>query len=50
MIAALFNGDQDCVSAVIELESAVEAFNSALSHFGHHVGFQTFEVLQGIYR
>jgi hypothetical protein len=43
-----FRGDQEREYSGRNLENAVLEFNSALSHFGHGVGFKTFKCVQGI--
>jgi hypothetical protein len=50
VISTLFKGDEECDSAVNQLQSAVVAFNSALSHFCHSVEFQTFNIVKGEFR
>jgi hypothetical protein len=45
----LFAGDEECEQSRLVLENTVQEFNSALSHFGHNVSFETFERLKGKY-
>ena len=40
-------GNDAYISVDAELKTAIQGFNSALSHVGHRVGFQTYLALQG---
>ena len=48
MASAIFKGTEDCDSARLELESAIQEFNSALSHYAYRIGFKTFQRVEGI--
>ena len=41
-------GDKTKVSWV-ELEKAIDEFNFELMHFGHSIGFKTFDMVKGIW-
>ena len=41
-------GDEERDAASVALETAVHDFNFSLSHYGHGVGFKTFEYVEGI--
>ena len=41
-------GDDERNGVNAALESAVRDFNAALSHYGHGVGFKTFETVEGV--
>lgn len=43
-----FLGDRGYDSSKLKVKTAVQEFNSALTHFGHSVGFKTFETVQGM--
>ena len=45
--AAVFLGDRT-QSSRSDLEKVINEFNSELSHFGHSIGFQIFDRVQGI--
>jgi tetratricopeptide (TPR) repeat protein len=47
MVSTLTAGDEDYTEINQALEKAVANFNSALSHYGHGVGFKTFEYVEG---
>ena len=47
MVSTLTRGDDDYSAVTQELETSVANFNSALSHYGHGVGFKTFEYVEG---
>src|SRR5271154_1556983 len=47
MVSTLTTGDEDYTEVNQALEKAVANFNSALSHYGHGVGFKTFEYVEG---
>jgi hypothetical protein len=45
--ATTFVKGDELGTAGTKLENAVGTFNSALSHFGHGVGFKTFDTVEG---
>ena len=47
MAKALVKGTERFDAVDMALRTAVEEFNTTLSHFGHSVGFRTFEVVEG---
>jgi hypothetical protein len=40
-------GDEERDAANIALKTAVRNFNFSLSHYGHSIGFKTFEYVEG---
>ena len=40
-------GDDALTAVEVSLRDTVEEFNSTLAHFGHGVGFRTYEIVQG---
>ena len=40
-------GDDALTVVEVGLRDAVDEFNSTLSHFGHGIGFRTYEIVQG---
>ena len=47
VVSTLTSGDEDYTTTSRALETCVTNFNSALSHYGHSVGFKTFEYVEG---
>jgi hypothetical protein len=45
---SFFKGNTECDDSRSRLEKAVQEFNSALSNFGHSIGFKTFASVQGM--
>jgi len=43
---ALLSGDEE-TQAQRNLEISIQRFNAALAHFGHGVGFKTYEQVEG---
>jgi hypothetical protein len=40
-------GDENFSTIESTLKNAVDEFNLTLTHFGHGVGFRTFEIVEG---
>jgi len=47
-VTAFVRGNEERDQANRDVVDAVQNFNSALSHFGHGVGFQTYEEVKSI--
>lgn len=47
MLTSVFSGNQNCDSSQLDLENAIDAFNTAFYHFVGKVNFDTLEQVSG---